>query len=327
MHIAHAKLHEAKTEEVHRDELSREVMDLKKELQHSRDSAIEKLTNKLDRRDAELHAAKAQDEAQDAQASDARTKVFSLRRETEQLRRRLADKNEDLKEAWSEERAEEKTLKQASRQRDGPEKEPCLDANFDTTWQHDEELQRKNAHLEKRVSDLRVTAKDAQRAQAAAEERAAAVRESEDKSAEDVTAKLHKIVLADKTTIGQLEGELEISADEEKILQHKLENVESRLIIAQNRMGNHSDVSDKEKNELEARLQVAESRMQVLQGELEEKNGDLVEEQSEVEADKLEKGSGATMEEVELNGLRNKVRALRTRRDVMNTRLQASFVS
>jgi len=308
--------------EVHRDELSRKVKDLKKELEHSADSAIQKLRNKLDKRDAELHAAKAQDEAQDAQVSDARTEVSSLRKENEQLRRKLADKDEDLKEAGSEERAEEKTLKQASWQR--MDKAPCLNANLDTTWQHDEELQSKNARLEKRASDFRVSAKDAQHAQAAAEERAAAVLESEDKSAKDVTAKLHKIILSDTTKIGQLEGKLEISADEDKILQHKLENVESRLIIAQNLMGNHSDAREKEKTKLEARLQVAESRIQVLQHELDEQNGDLVMEQSEVEADKAEKGTGAKVEEEELNGLRNKVRDLKTRRDVMNTRLQAS---
>jgi hypothetical protein len=193
-------------------------------------------------------------------------------------------------------------------------------------WQHDEALQDENIRLRTRESALRAGEEEARRVQQVAVEEAKAESKEGDEALRDGDAKLHKEVTDKTKAIGKLEGELKIGADKDKVLERKLVLIEAQLAAARKVAGNHSEAgleaSEEAGNKLRAELQVAESRMHVLQGELEEKNGDLVVEQSEVEAEKAATGSGATMEGEELNHLRERLRDIKTKSDVMKTRLQ-----
>ena len=142
---ANARLHAAEATEVSRGELSHKIRDLKRDLEHSRDSAIQKLRVKLDRSEAALEkvtskvkfslkrrrkllltftqqakaAVAAGNMHQQTQSAADKAKIEAAVRENAVLKlknEKLANDKEELEEARSESQAEEKTLAEVCRE-------------------------------------------------------------------------------------------------------------------------------------------------------------------------------------------------------------------
>lgn len=298
---ASSKLHAVQAKEVKRGELAKNVKTLQDELEHHRDRAIQKLQDELALKESQLDEAKEETEEtakRAAEAADAKNlkahlkDELELREELMNLRfkdAKLRDDEQDAKEATSVEKAKESEL-----------------------GEHQEMMVKKYKDVLKQVSDLEAKEKAADVATKTAQERAKSVLNHR-------YSKLHQQVRVDSKKIGRLEGELEISADEEALLQKQLVNAEAKLILAQQpqQAANHTVV-----NTLKGKLQVAEQTIITLEHDLDQKSSDLATEQDEVEAEKETEGKGAAMQVEEVDQMREKERKMEARAKNMSKKIE-----
>jgi len=303
---ASAKLHATDAHEEKRAQLAREVDQLKAaaegarrdagkkaQLEHHHDDAIQNLQHQLVLKNAELNEAnrKADDNAKrEAKAADAKVQVF----ESE-----LRNGVDTLEHTNAKLHAVENHALQNETEAIALAKHDCV-------------LAKKNAALEKQILDLKSAEEAAERAKRTAEEQASNAHKevAGDVETRDLVttndATLQSDVKQDTRRIGTLQGKLEIAVDEQSILQQKLVDEETKLIMV--RDGNHTKL-----NQLQGKLEDADTKIRALNSALQQKNGDLVVAQSEVDNEKDAGWGAASMQAGEVATLRENMHTTQAR--------------
>ena len=308
--MASAKLHATDAHEEKRAQLAREVDQLraaaegarrdaskKTQLEHHHDDAIQNLQHQLVPKNAELNEANRTvdyNAKRKAKAADAKAQVFEseLQNEVNSLEHTNAKLHA----------VEDHAL----------QKETEAIAQKTTLAKHDCVLAKTKAALKKQILDLKSAEEAAERARISAEEQASNAHKevAGDVETRDLVttndATLQSDVNQHTRRIGTLQGKLEIAVDEQSILQQKLVDEETKLIMV--RDGNHTKL-----NQLQGKLEDADTKIRALNSALQQKNGDLVVAQSEVDNEKGAGWGAASMQAGEVATLRENMHTTQAR--------------